>query len=73
MSFYAKNEKKRGYEIQEYLDEHPEIDNFVIIDDETDMVHLIDKLVQTSWKTGILNEHVERILKILNEGGTENE
>ncbi len=35
----------RGREIQMYLDEHPEIENFLIFDDEDDMENLSDHLV----------------------------
>ena len=36
----------RGDEIQAYLDEHPEIENFIIFDDENDMGHLKNHLIQ---------------------------
>jgi len=38
--------RPRGEEIQEWLDEHPEVENFIIIDDDSDMVHLKDHLVK---------------------------
>ena len=38
----------RGQEIQRWLDDHLEVTDFVIIDDDSDMDHLADKLVKTS-------------------------
>ena len=29
----------RGYEIQQWLDEHPEVEAYVILDDDSDMLH----------------------------------
>lgn len=37
--------RPRGEEIQAWIDEHNFIGNFVILDDDSDMAHLIDKLV----------------------------
>lgn len=55
----------RGDEIQEWLSEHPEVSSFVILDDNSDMGDVIDKLVQTSFKRGLQKEHVERAIKLL--------
>lgn len=59
--------KERGYEIQKYLDEHPEIEQFVILDDDADMVHLMPHLVQTTWDHGLLDEHVAKAIEILSK------
>lgn len=56
---------KRGHEIQDWLDEHPEVTSMVILDDNTDMEHLMPYLVITSWKKGIVENHVERAIKLL--------
>jgi hypothetical protein len=40
--------KERGYEIQEWLDKHPETTHFVILDDDSDMVHLKDHWIGTN-------------------------
>jgi hypothetical protein len=41
---------QRGDEIQKWLDGHPEVESFVIVDDDDDMAHLLPRLVQTdSW------------------------
>ncbi len=60
-------DKERGHEIQKWLLQcHTHVDNFVILDDDSDMVHLIDKLVKTSMKDGLQDEHVIKALTILN-------
>lgn len=46
------DDKHRGDEIQEYLDRHPEIDKFIIFDDETDMGHLKDHLLKCNSVVG---------------------
>jgi len=43
----------RGNEIQEYLDDHPEVTGFVIVDDNDDMVHLTKHLVHTNVSDGL--------------------
>jgi hypothetical protein len=56
----------RGREIQAWIDraeEKPEA--FVIIDDNSDMAHLADRLVQTTWGTGLQLEHVDRAAEML--------
>jgi hypothetical protein len=55
----------RGKEIQAWLKEHPEFVRFAIVDDDSDMEPFLDKLVQTSWETGLLDEHVERLVQLL--------
>lgn len=56
---------RRGNEIQAWLDSHKEVEKFVILDDDSDMEHLTKYLVQTSWRDGLLDEHVEKALKML--------
>ena len=57
--------KARGIEIQDWLDNHPaeQVEDFVILDDSNDMVHLEIKLVQTSPKIGLTIIEAEQILK----------
>ncbi len=57
----------RGHEIQAWLDEHPEVTKFAIVDDDSDMVHLLPRLVQTTWAMGLLDEHIEPLVKMLTE------
>jgi hypothetical protein len=58
--------RERGYEIQRYIDfaNHP-ITNFVILDDDRDMVHLLPHLVCTDYKWGLTVEKCEQAIKIL--------
>ncbi len=55
----------RGEEIQAWLTENPDVTSFVILDDDNDMAHLIDHLVQTDPKTGLTEEDVMKALAIL--------
>jgi hypothetical protein len=58
---------ERGIEIQEWLDEAraEEIESFVIIDDDSDMVHLSDRLVQTDFENGLTAGHADRAVRLL--------
>ena len=42
----------RGDEIQKYLEEHPEVENFLIFDDDSDMGDLLDHLIKTDSTFG---------------------
>ena len=55
----------RGEEIQAWLDKNP-VDGFVIIDDTTEMCHLINKLVKTRFSIGLTDEHVKPVVDQLN-------
>jgi hypothetical protein len=59
------DDRCRGDEIQAWLNEHPSVKQFVILDDDNDMAHLADHLIQTSFETGLLPEHVERVKAML--------
>lgn len=39
---------ERGYDIQDWLDKHRNVTNIVILDDDSDMLHLLKYLVKTS-------------------------
>jgi hypothetical protein len=56
----------RGNEIQAWLDAHPEVERFVILDDDSDMGELMPHLVRTHCFTGLTpelaNEVRERLL-----------
>jgi hypothetical protein len=43
----------RGEEIKAYLEDHLEICNFVILDDESDMGNLLPHLIKTEYETGL--------------------
>ncbi len=64
----------RGNEIQAWLDNHPEVEAFIIVDDSTDMVHLRDRLVRTRFQDdipglvpGLQDHHVEQAIRMLKE------
>lgn len=53
----------RGTEIKKWLSEHNEVDKYVIIDDENDMLpEQQEFFYKTSWDTGITEEIVEKII-----------
>lgn len=58
---------RRGNHIQVWLDENKDkdIEKFVILDDDSDMEHLMPYLVQTSWYRGFEEAHIEKALKVL--------
>jgi len=58
--------KKRGVEIQTWLDENPGVEKFIILDDDSDMVHLMPHLLQTDGEFGLTNEIADEAIKKLN-------
>ena len=65
----------RGSEIKAYLDEHPEIKYYVIIDDDSDMLpEQIDHFIKTDYKVGFTLNDFEKFEKIymsdLGRGGS---
>jgi len=66
-SLYDANKSRRldrGFEINKWLSEHPDVDKYVIIDDDSDM--LPDQVfVQTSYAHGLTKEVMERVEKCL--------
>ena len=65
-NYEEKYEYSRGAEIDGWLKEHPEVTNYVIIDDRTDFTdkqkeHFVH--VDSMW--GLTNEHVNNAIKIL--------
>lgn len=59
----------RGLEIDDWLSKnlYAGETRFVILDDESDMAHLIDHLVQTNMETGLTEAHADAATKMLNE------
>jgi len=59
----------RGGEIQAWMlqarQDGIDIESFVILDDDSDMDHLIGYLVQTRFEDGLQDIHVEAAIKIL--------
>lgn len=59
----------RGVEIEQWLSEHPEVTNYVILDDDGDMLLCQKKnFIKTHALRGISNRDVEKAIKILNSG-----
>jgi hypothetical protein len=59
---------ERGEEIKEWLDRHPQVKRFVILDDSGDMDPVRAHWVQTMWDDGIQDEHVDRVLSGVEKG-----
>ena len=58
--------ERRGYEIQDYLDKHPDVTNYVILDDSSDMLDSQrEHFVKTSPSFGLTKEDAERAIAIL--------
>lgn len=60
-------DRYRGNEIREYLNSHPEVTNFVIVDDDTDMYPYLDNLVKTDSRDGLTFSKAERIVEMFGE------
>lgn len=57
---------ERGHEIQYWLDRHPEVTNYVILDDNSDMLESqSEHFVQTDERVGLSREDAEKAIKIL--------
>ena len=57
---------QRGYEIAEWLSRHPEVERYAIVDDDSDMLPTqLPFFVQTSFDTGLLDEHAARLVDLL--------
>lgn len=60
--------KQRGEEIREWLSKNPDVTNFVIIDDDSDMCEFTNThLAKCSWKTGFIEDVKNKALEILNK------
>lgn len=56
----------RGHQIQCYLNRNPEVKQFVIFDDNSDMGDLMHKLVKTNSFVGFTKENAAQAEEILN-------
>jgi hypothetical protein len=58
----------RGHNIQEWLDEHPEVERYAIVDDSADMLkEQVPNFFKTSWSTGLTDEIALGIINHLNQ------
>jgi hypothetical protein len=68
-NYEEKYEYSRGAEVDGWLKEHPEITNYVIIDDRTDFTNnQQEHFVYVNPMWGITDEHVKLAINILNNG-----
>ena len=59
---HANSHVYRGDEVQDWLDRHPEVTEYLILDDESDFwPQHMNRLVRTSTYDGILFDHVVQI------------
>lgn len=59
--------KIRGAEIQDWLDRHSEVERFVILDDDVDMMEEQKPFfVNTTFKNGLTEEMANKAIEILN-------
>lgn len=56
----------RGEEIKIWLNAHPQVTHFAVVDDDSDMDLVRENFVQTDFETGLLDKHVGRIIALLN-------
>ena len=56
----------RGGEIQTWLDAHPEVENYVILDDDSDMmISQLYHFIQTDWSFGLTEREVQIAIAVL--------
>jgi len=61
--------EQRGDEIHEWLDRHPEVGSFIVLDDDDDMDAVRERLIRTDMHAGgLLDAHVERAIVMLGGG-----
>lgn len=56
----------RGHEIQHWLDNHPKVECYAIVDDDSDMLdHQMPYFVNTDGNVGLTDEKANELIKIL--------
>lgn len=65
-------DKNRGEEIDFYLKQHPEVTDFVIIDDDSDMGPYMDRLVKVDSRNGLSFTDAEKVIEMLGRTNEEN-
>jgi hypothetical protein len=59
--------QKRGEEIEDYLNKHTEVENYCIIDDDSDMLEeQLSHFLRTNYHEGLTKDHIVLIKNILN-------
>lgn len=63
---YKYEDKPRGHEIKMWLDKHPEVEKYAILDDDSDMLdEQLPSFFQTSFKEGLTDEIAEKVIEHL--------
>lgn len=67
--------RPRGDEIDAWLQAHPDVTSYVILDDNDDMGKHEHRLVQTTWNRGLEDHHARRAIEMFQQpsghpGGT---
>lgn len=63
----AKENKIRGDEIKDWLDKHPEVEKYAILDDDSDMLpEQMPNFFQTTWAEGLTEEIKKKLIEHLN-------
>ncbi len=59
----------RGNEIQDWLDQHPDVTRYIVFDDNDDRISQMHpkNFIKTSWNTGFTFEHTLKAMKIMKE------
>ena len=57
----------RGDQIQRWIEDNDFDGKFVILDDDSDMAHLMDHLVHTKLENGMTRSDVQKVLEKFNE------
>jgi len=57
----------RGTEISQWLAAHSRVQNFIILDDDSDMEPHRDRLIQTDGSKGLTLENADEAIKLLNK------
>ena len=56
----------RGYEIQDWLNQNCDVEKFVILDDDSDMHHLMPYLIHCDGRFGLSKENADETIALLN-------
>lgn len=65
VELYAEERADRGYEIQEWLNKHPEVETYCIVDDDGDMLRH-QAFINVDGRIGLNYAYTHAIIKILN-------
>lgn len=59
-------DKDRGLEIKDWMDRHPEVTKYAIIDDDSDMLdEQLPFFVHTTFKLGLTKAHIKHLEELL--------